>query len=125
MPSSFPSLVLPKRGARGAPKLGHRLVDAYLRLVAARLRPNSTLAVAYDLKVFFSVVAVDPVEVRRRHVVAFIRAQRTGSVDATVVPVVRSRPERGSFAAFRCRDHVTPDGLRVQSRRDTGGIHVR
>lgn len=86
MPSSFPSLLLPMRGVRSAPKLGHRLVDAYLELVAARLRPNSTLAVAYDLKVFFTVVTVDPLEVRRRHVVAFIRAQRTGNADATVVP---------------------------------------
>jgi hypothetical protein len=28
--------------------------------VAARLRPNSTLAAAYDLKVFFTVIAKDP-----------------------------------------------------------------
>ena len=51
-----------------APRLGHPLVDGYLELVAARLRPNSTLAVAYDLKVFFTVVAKDPtaVDPRRR-----------------------------------------------------------
>ena len=86
MPSVFPSLVFPEKGSIGAPKLGHRLVDDYLEVVAARLRPNSTLAVAYDLKVFFTVVDVDPLDVRRRHVIGFIRAQRTGSNDTTVVP---------------------------------------
>ena len=55
-----PTLKLPPNGSSAAPRLGHRLVDGYLELVAARLRPNSTLAVAYDLKVFFSVVKKDP-----------------------------------------------------------------
>ncbi len=60
MPSVFPTLKLPPQGSSAAPRLGHRLVDGYLELVAARLRPNSTLAVAYDLKVFFAVVEKDP-----------------------------------------------------------------
>ncbi len=33
--------------------LGHPLVDDYLGFVAARARPNTLLAVAFDLKVFF------------------------------------------------------------------------
>ena len=86
MSSTFPKLVLPEIGSGAAPLLGHSLVDAYLEVVAARLRPNSTLAVAYDLKVFFTVIDVEPLMVRRRDVLAFIRAQRTGSNDPTVVP---------------------------------------
>jgi len=43
--------------------LGHRLLDDYLELVAARSRPNTVLASAYDLKVFFSIIGRDPVEV--------------------------------------------------------------
>ena len=74
-------------GSRVAPMLGHPLVDDYLESVHARLRPNSTLAVVYDLKVFFAVIDVDPLDVRRRHVLEFIRVQRIGSADATVIPI--------------------------------------
>jgi len=91
MPSAFPSLVLPDKGSTGAPRLGHPLVDDYLASVAARLRPNSTLAVAYDLKVFFTVVTKNPIAVRASDVVAFVRAQRTQGSDGTVV-----RLEEGS-----------------------------
>jgi integrase/recombinase XerD len=37
--------------------LGHPLLDDYLAFVAARARTNTWLAAAYDLKVFFEVVA--------------------------------------------------------------------
>jgi integrase/recombinase XerD len=87
MTQSFPSLTLPVSGSRAAPTLGHPLVDAYLEVVSARLRPNSTLAAAYDLKVFFSVIDVDPLMVRRRDVLTFIRVQRTRTTDTTVVPI--------------------------------------
>ena len=43
--------------------LGDPLVDDYLGFVAARSRPNTVLATAYDLKVFFSVVGKEPVRV--------------------------------------------------------------
>ena len=85
MPSVFPSLVLPEKGSTGAPRLGHPLVDDYLASVAARSRPNSTLAAAYDLKVFFTVVAKEPADVRVSDVVAFVRAQRSQGTDGTVV----------------------------------------
>jgi hypothetical protein len=84
-PITFPKLTLPDPGSRVAPTLGHPLIDDYLESVHARLRPNSTLAVVYDLKVFFTVIDVDPIDVRRRHVLEFIRVQRTGSSDATVI----------------------------------------
>ena len=43
--------------------LGHPLVDGYLEFVGARGAVNTWLAVAYDLKVFFEVVAKEPAEV--------------------------------------------------------------
>lgn len=56
--------------------LGHALVDDYLAFVAARCRPNTLLATAYDLKVFFSVVPKEPAEVVTADVFAFITAQK-------------------------------------------------
>ncbi|SEB62598.1 tyrosine-type recombinase/integrase [Rhodococcus koreensis] len=56
--------------------LGHPDVDDYLRFVATRARRNTLLATAFDLKVFFAVVAKDPNAVTRRDVLAFIEAQR-------------------------------------------------
>ena len=50
----------------GVIRLGHPLVDAYLGLVAARARPNTLLAQAFDLKVFFSFVGKDPSEAKVR-----------------------------------------------------------
>jgi hypothetical protein len=85
MPSAFPSLVLPEKGSIGAPRLGHPLVDDYLASVAVRLRPNSTLAAAYDLKVFFTLVGKDPADVGAGDVVAFVRGQRIQGTDGTVV----------------------------------------
>ena len=46
---------------------------------AARRRPNTVLAAAYDLKVFFTVVGKPPDQVRPADVLAFITAQRTGA----------------------------------------------
>lgn len=37
-------------------RLGVQSLDSYLEFLAVRSRPNSVLAVAYDLRVFFSVV---------------------------------------------------------------------
>jgi integrase/recombinase XerD len=62
-------------GVRGV-RLGHPLLDDYLELVAARARPNTVLATAFDLKVFFGVVAKDPVEVTAADVLGFITQQR-------------------------------------------------
>jgi integrase/recombinase XerD len=87
MSQLFPCLTLPVTGSRAAPSLGHSLVDAYLDVVSARLRPNSTLAIAYDLKVFFTVIDLAPLDVRRRDVLTFIRVQRTGTTDTKVVPI--------------------------------------
>ncbi len=102
-PITFPKLTLSDPGSRVAPTLGHPLVDDYLESVHARLRPNSTLAVVYDLKVFFTVIDVDPLDVRRRHVLEFIRTQRTGSTDKTVVPIDRRTGWRCRRSDVGCR----------------------
>ena len=39
-------------------RLGHPLLDDYLEFVGARARTNTWLAAAYDLKVFFSIIAL-------------------------------------------------------------------
>ena len=62
--------------ARGLIRVGHPLLDAYLELVAARARPNTVLAQAYDLKVFFSVIVKDPADVVPADVLEFIAEQR-------------------------------------------------
>ncbi len=58
--------------------LGHPLVDEYLELVRARARRNTLLATAFDLKVFYTVVERDPLEVETADVFAFVKAQRRG-----------------------------------------------
>ena len=68
-------------------RLGHPLVDACLELVAARARWNTVLAQAYDLKVFFSVVDADPVDVVAADVLEFISAQRGPRVAGNVVRI--------------------------------------
>src|SRR5260370_17050897 len=60
----------------GGPRLGPRVLDDYLAMVAARSRPNTVLATAFDLKVFFTVVSKAPAEVTDADVLAFIRFQR-------------------------------------------------
>ena len=57
-------------------RLGHPLLDDYLAFVAARARTSTWLAVASDLKIFFTVVAKPPAEVTAADVFAFLTAQR-------------------------------------------------
>ena len=58
--------------------VGHPLVDAYLEFLRARARLNTIRAVAFDLKVFFSVVGKTPVRVTSADVMSFIASQRGG-----------------------------------------------
>ena len=57
---------------------GVALAEVYLEFLAGRCRPNTVLAAASDLRVFFTVVAKPPEQVRPADVLAFITAQRTG-----------------------------------------------
>ena len=65
--------------------VGHRVVDDYLVFAGARLRLNSWVAVAYDLKVFFSIIDKDPAAVTTADVFDFIKAQRAPRRGAKVV----------------------------------------
>ena len=84
----MPCLVWPTARDLGvSARLGHPLLDAYLELVAARARPNTLRAHAYDLKVFFSVISKDPVDVDTADVLAFVKEQRRPRLDAKVVRI--------------------------------------
>jgi integrase/recombinase XerD len=72
--------------------LGHPVVDDYLAFVGARARPNTWLAVAYDLKMFFTVVAKEPAEVTTADVFAFIKEQRTPRLGDRVVRLEDGEP---------------------------------
>jgi len=62
--STFPCLVRFLSGSGQVRyRLGDGLVDRYLEFVAGRSRPDTLWAVAFDLKMFFTVVGKDPVEV--------------------------------------------------------------
>src|SRR5947199_9771403 len=59
-------------------RFGVAVLDAYLGFLAVRSRPNTVVAVAYDLKVFFTVVGKAPREVVAGDVFAFMTAQYAG-----------------------------------------------
>jgi site-specific recombinase XerC len=59
-------------------RFGVAVLDAYLQFLAVRSRPNTVVAVAYDLKVFFSVVGKAPGRVVAADVLAFVTAQYAG-----------------------------------------------
>lgn len=65
-------------------RLGVPLLDEYLEFVGSRCRPNTLLATAFDLKVFFGFTAKAPTEVTSTDVLAFISAQRAGGDGRTV-----------------------------------------
>ncbi|MGB5760169.1 MAG: tyrosine-type recombinase/integrase [Acidimicrobiales bacterium] len=70
--------------------VGHPLVDDYLEFLRSRARPNTIRAVAFDLKVFFTVVDKTPARVTSNDVMSFIARQRSGEGDRKVVPIDRS-----------------------------------
>ncbi len=94
MPVLYPCLIR-SRGPSGevVVRLGVPLADDYLEFLEGRCRPNTVLAAAYDLRVFFTVVAKDPAEVVPADVLGFITAQRTGRVDAGPVQAVGAEGE--------------------------------
>ncbi|HZU79575.1 MAG TPA: tyrosine-type recombinase/integrase [Acidimicrobiales bacterium] len=68
-------------------RVGHDLLDDYLTFLAGRARPNSVLAAAFDLKVFFCWVQKEPSAVTGRDVVNFIAAQRAPRTQTKVVRI--------------------------------------
>src|SRR3954451_11722848 len=75
-------------GCAAGVRLGEPLLDAYLEFVAARCPPNTVLATAFDLMVFFTVVAKPLAEVTPGDVLGFVTAQRAGADTAAAVALV-------------------------------------
>jgi len=93
-------------------RLGMPLVDDYLEFLAGRCRPNTVLAAAYDLRVFFGVVGKPPEEVRTTDVLGFITAQRTGrSGGARLRPVDAGEENNGVATSTVARRLSTISGL--------------
>jgi hypothetical protein len=90
-------------GCAAGVRLGQPLLDAYLEFVAARCRPNTVLATAFDLKVFISAVAKSPVEVTSADVLGFVTTQRVGGDTATAVALVDGSGDGVSARILRRR----------------------
>ena len=101
-------------------RLGHPLLDDYLAFVAARARTNTWLAVAFDLKVFFGVVAKPPAEVTAADVFGFLAAQRASRHGGRVVRL--DDGEAGLAARTIARRLSSVRGLYAYlcAREDTG-----
>lgn len=113
-------------------RFGVALLDAYLEFLAVRSRPNTVVAVAYDLKVFFCVVGKAPDRVVAADVLAFLTAQYAGGPARRLQPVgdggVSARTVRrrlssvsGLFAFLQARGDVeanpVPRGLPTRRER--------
>ncbi len=98
--SVLDSCLIRFRGSAGewVVRLGMPLADGYLEFLAGRCRPNTVLAAAYDLRVFFGVVAKQPHEVVATDVLGFITAQRTGHDSARLVRSVDADAGSGGVA---------------------------
>jgi site-specific recombinase XerD len=145
MSLSDPCLIR-SRGPSGEPvlRLGMPLVDEYLEFLSGRCRPNTVLAAAYDLKVFFTVVTKAPAEVAPADVLGFITAQRTGRSGQQRLQPVRANEEpagvatstvarrlsiiSGFFAYLQARGEITgnpvPRGLPTRRERSRPGQGV-
>jgi integrase/recombinase XerD len=116
-------------------RLGHPLLDDYLRFVGARCRPNSVLAAGYDLKVFFGFVGKEPIEVTATDMFEFVAAQRQPTRGDNVTRLddgekglsSRTIARRlatlsGFYGYLRARDLIdtnpVPTGLGVRARTD-------
>jgi len=100
--SSFPCL------ARFVPGSGHvryRLADRYLEFVAGRCRPSTLRAVAFDLKVFFTVTGKAPLEVAAADVSGFLAHQRG---DRTVVRLADRESGLSASGASAGHDRAGP-----------------
>jgi hypothetical protein len=91
-----------------AVRIGIPLADVYLEFLGGRCRPNTVLAAAYDLKVFFVVVARAPDQVRPADVLAFITAQRSGQAgERGVLQPVKAGDGPGGVSAATVRRRLS------------------
>jgi integrase/recombinase XerD len=89
-------------------RVGVQLADVYLEFLGGRCRPNTVRAAAYDLRVFFTVVAKPPDQVRPADVLAFITAQRAGGGgDHGVLQPLKRGEEPGGVSAATVRRRLS------------------
>ena len=88
-------------------RIGVPLADVYLEFLNGRCRPNTVLAAAYDLKVFFEVVARPADQVRPADVLGFITAQRAGRAGSRALQGVRGLGESGGVSAATVRRRLS------------------
>ena len=100
---------IPANSTGEIPRSGDPLVDEYLAFVAARARPNTLLAQAFDLRVFFAATDVGVCEVSTADVLAFINSQRAPRSGGNVVRL--SDREAGVAASTIKRRLATVSGL--------------
>src|SRR5689334_20730483 len=101
--------VVSSRDGRGGlvVRVGIPLVDIYLEFLGGRCRPNTVLAAAYDLKVFFEVVARPADQVRPADVLGFITAQRTGRGGSRALQPAGVPGESGGVSAATVRRRLS------------------
>jgi integrase len=101
--------VVSSRDRRGGlvVRIGIPLADVYLEFLGGRCRPNTVLAAAYDLKVFFEVIARPADQVRPADVLGFITAQRTGRGGSQVLQPAGVPGEPGGVSAATVRRRLS------------------
>jgi site-specific recombinase XerD len=85
-------------------RLGVPQLDRYLEFLAIRSRPNTVLAAAYDLRVFFRTVGKPPPAVTASDVLGFVTAQRTGG---TLERPLRAMDDGGGVSARTVRRRLS------------------
>lgn len=103
-----PVLVRSVVDGRVTVSLGDVLLDEYVAFVGARASVNTMLATAFDLKVFFTIVAKPPSEVTTGDVFEFLRVQRLPRQGGNVI---RTDGEQGLAARTIARRLSTVRGL--------------
>ena len=110
-------------------RVGVPLADVYLEFLSGRCGRNTVRAAAYDLKVFFTAVAMPPDQVRPADVLGFITAQRIGQAGGRgVLQPLKAGDEAGRACCQHARARRTapreppaPAALRGRDRRAAGG----
>jgi integrase/recombinase XerD len=102
--------------------LGHPLLDDYLEFVGARAAANTWLATAYDLKVFFEVVAKEPAQVTAADVFAFLAQQRTPRRGERVVRIEDGEPGLAARTIARRLSSVSGLFAYLLARGDAGVV---
>jgi integrase/recombinase XerD len=99
---------MPDSPASNYPPPNNPLPFPSWEFLGGRCWPNTVLAAAYDLKVFVTVVAKPPDQIRPAAVLAFVTAHRTGRVRGLeVLQPLDVGDEPGGVSAATVRRHLS------------------